>query len=149
MSGTLSHSPADVLAVLLPARGFGSNPDDDPGGAWPVYALDPPDVPDQQVRLTDAAGRDVARPHLGGRVEYYGVQAVVVAGDPVVGYARASALAAALDALRLAEVTVDGVGYLVHTVQRTGPVLPLGRESPTSDRRLFSLNCLVTLSRRP
>ena len=45
----------------------------------------------------------------------------------------------------LDHVTIDGTTYLVHALTRQGGILPLGKDSPSSHRSLFTLNAIVAL----
>jgi len=146
MSGRLLHSPADVLAVTLINLEVATDPGDD--DAWPCYCIDFPDRPDNAVFVKDDTGEQKARPMVGGRIEYYGAQVMVRAGDPVRGYDKANEIAQAIDAIDYVNVLVDGTLYTIQTVNPQ-PVLPLGRESPTSTRRLFSINTLLTMGPTP
>jgi hypothetical protein len=116
------------------------------GVPWPATATKEADSPDDCITVYDTAGRDSGRTSPDGeRSEKYGAQVRVRSAMPADGYAKAAAVAAALDRLYWRTVSVDGSAYLLKSFARTGPVLPLGAESPTSDRHLFTINGLMTL----
>lgn len=145
MSGLLDHSPADVVRQLLVDLSLATTPED--GGAWPAYVGRVPDSPDEAMILTDTAGIDHGRTAPDGvRHEHHGFQIMLRARTHEDGYPKARAVAVALDEdVSLASVVVRSATYLVHTITRTTDVIPLGRESPASDRRLFTINALVAL----
>lgn len=144
MSTPLAHSPADILRRTLIATGQGNDP---PTSPWPVYAAGEPNAPDNVVTVYDTLGRGDGRAMpTGERTEHHGVQVRVRAGTHKDGYAKARAVAVALDeSIYDVAVTLDAQQYLVHSVTRTGDVLALGKESPTSRRSLFTINALVTI----
>lgn len=145
-SGTLEHSPADILGQLLVLMGVGTEPTDDL--SWPVYVANEPDLPDNCITVYDTAGRDDGRMQVSGeRAEHHGVQVRIRSTTHPIGYLKAREVAVALDEDVYQEgVTFDsGESYTVHSVSRTGDVLPLGKESPTSERRLFTVNAVICL----
>jgi hypothetical protein len=151
MSGSLDHSPADVVRQLLVDLSFATMHTD--GGAWPAYVGRVPDSPDEMMVLTDTAGRDSGRTSPDDeRQEHYGFQVMLRANTHEEGYAKANEIAIALDKYTTLEgVSIDNAGtagdsvYLIYAITRTTGVIPLGRESPASDRRLFTINALVAL----
>jgi hypothetical protein len=77
-----------------------------------------------------------------------GVQVRVRAATHAAGFAKAEAVARALDEDVYDErVTVDGTAYLLHSVSRTADVFALGKDTPTSKRSVFTINALVALGR--
>lgn len=147
VSTPLPHSPADVLRTLLIQLGLGGDPAALPLPPWPVYVASEPGEPDQVLTCYDTAGRDLGRlMPTGERVEMHGVQVRVRAGTHAAGWQKAQALAVALDEdVYRQTVTLAGTTYLVQEVQRAGTVLSLGRDAPASARRIFTLNCLLSL----
>lgn len=148
VSTPLPHSPADVLRTLLVQLGLGGDPAALPLPPWPVYVASEPGEPDQVLTCYDTAGRDLGRVMATGeRVEMHGTQIRVRAGTHAEGWAKAHAVARALDEGVYDEpVTVGGVAYLVHSVSRTGTVFSAGRDAPASARRIFTVNVLVDLT---
>jgi len=143
-SGTLAHSPADIIRRVLIALGHGVDP---PGTVWPIYAGAEPDLPDNCITCYDTERRGHGRTQTDGeQQEHHGVQVRVRGATHGVGYVKARALALALDQEVYQEsVTIAGTAYLVHAVSRTSGVLALGTDTPTSKRRLFTVNVLVSL----
>ena len=152
MSGALTHSPADVLRRVLIALGFGTAPEDDPLGSWPIYAAYEPDLPDNVITLYDTAGVHQGRDMITGEVfERHGVQLRIRSTTHPLGYQKTRALAVALDeSIYQESVTLDdpGVGtatsYLVHAVSRRG-ILALGKDVPGGKRSVFTVNALVSV----
>ena len=147
MSGTLAHSPADVIRKLLVNLALGSDANAVPAEAWPVFASGEPASPDSVITVYDTAGKNDGRAMATGeRSEHYGIQVRVRSAAHTAGYAKAQAIAIAFDeTVTQNAVTIGSTTYLVHAVSRRGPVLNIGKETPTSKRSLFTLNALVSL----
>jgi hypothetical protein len=145
VSGRLNHSPAAVLRQALVDLGLASEPG--AGQEWPAFATKEPDSPDHTLTCYDTAGRDLGRtvPDQ-GRTEMPGVQVRVRAGSFAVGWAKANALALALDAVYRQTVVVESTPYLLRHVARTTGVLSLGLDSPNTARRLFTVNALASIT---
>lgn len=144
MPGALAHSPAQVLARCLVELALGTDPLAE--GLWPIGAAAEPSTPDNCVTVYDTSGFDHGRDHVTGqRQEHHGVQLRVRAATHKIGWAKARALAVALDEAVYQETpTIDNIRYLIHAVTRTSDVLTLGKE-PASQRRLFTINAKLTL----
>lgn|SRR3990167_993558 len=142
--GPLIHSPADVLRRVLITLGHGVNP---PLTTWPIYAAGEPNTPDNCITVYDTEGRNDGRSMIDGEQwEHYGVQVRIRSTTHKVGYAKAQAIAEALDQEIYDEVeTIDTTTYLLHSVSRTSRVLALGKDTPNSKRTLFTINALVSL----
>jgi hypothetical protein len=89
----------------------------------------------------------------GSRVVFPGVQVRVRSATPDEGYAKAAAIANALDTtVRQNSVTVEAsagtptADYVIHSISRVGNVLPLGKNTPSSRRSLFVMNATLTLT---
>ena len=146
MADLLTHSPADVIAKLLVDLGLGSDVEADVVGQWPVSVASEPPSPDNALTVYNTAGR------LQGRIQFngdhdvaYGFTVRVRAVTSDVGFVKATALAAGLDSVVRRVVTREGFSYLVHSISRTTPVVPGGREG-TSSRELHTINGVVTLT---
>lgn len=145
MPGTLDYSPADIVRWLMVNKGLGTDPaDSDP---WPVFAADEPDSPDAVITVYDTVGRLGGRTQTNGeQQEHHGLQVRIRAGDHVTGWKKARAIATSFDQLVYRNtVTVGSKSYLVHSISRAGDVLSLGKETPTSRRKLFTINVLVSV----
>lgn len=147
MPGSLAHSPADVVRRLLIALGHGTAPS--ASGLWPIYHPDMPNAPDNAIVVRDTEGVNHGRAGPDAeRAEHYGVQVLVRsnADDDTDGWVKANAVAIALDEDAFdASVTIGASTYCVYTINRTGPVIPLGKELPPSKRYLFSINALASI----
>lgn len=145
MSGTLTHSPAVILARLLIGQGLGTAPDGT-DTSWQVFETSEPDRPDECLTVFDTAGRDHGRTSPDGlRHEHEGVQVRVRSRTHDAGWAKAQAVALALDAVNHAVASVGASSYTVVAAVRTAPVLSLGAD-PASRRRLFTVNALLALT---
>ena len=145
MSGSLAHSPADVVRYLLINESQGTLPSDDDD--WPVFADGEPDSPDSVITVYNIPGRQHGRVmYSGERQEHHGVEVRIRDPDSQDGYAKARAIAVALDeSVRLSSVTIGASVYLVYSVSRLGDVIALGKEVPSSKRNLFTINAIVAL----
>lgn len=139
MTGPLNHSPADIIREILIDLSQGTHPDDN--GSWPIYATFTPDTTDNLISVVDTEGDIESRTFPDGEVqERPGIKVLVRCTSRPTGYAKANAVAIALDGIFQTTVTVGGTSYEVHSVQRVGSVNPLGTE-PGTRRNLFSINC--------
>lgn len=147
MPGPMYHSPSEVIRKMLVDAGLGTEPS--ALGDWPVYSTSEPADPDNSITVYDTAGKDRGRTFDGERQEQSGFQIRVRASSHVGGYARARSLAMALDSLYRVAVTVtDGPApatYLVHSLNRTGDVIVVGKEIPITHRHLFTINGVASI----
>lgn len=145
MSGSLDHSPADVIRYLLISLGLGTLPED--GAAWPIYCDQEPDRPDNCLTIYNTAGRDNGRVMINGeRQEHHGFQVRIRAVTPVVGYPKARAIAVAMDQdVNRDSITIGYSEYLIHSISRTTDVFSLGEEVPASKRKIYTVNAVATL----
>lgn len=145
MSGSLTHSPAEVVRQLLVDLSLGTLPS--AGGSWPICATQELDSPDNAMTVYDTSGRLDGRTMTDGeQQEHYGFQVRVRSATHEAGHAKANAIAVALDQSVLLEVvTVETSVYLVQAVSRTTNVLPIGKETGLSKRSLFTINAVVSL----
>src|SRR5262245_28835704 len=148
MPGLLVHSPAEVVRQLLIDSGLGG----EPGGEWPVFATNGPDLPDNAITVYDTAGTDDGRSMDGERWERGGIQVRVRSTTHTVGHPKSKAIALMMDQLSQQVVHVDTNAYKIWTIVRTSDVLPLGKEvagagmpGDISRRNLFTVNALVNL----
>lgn len=141
---SLPHSPADVVAQLMVDVGLGTNLED--GGVWPVYVGDMPTSPDNCMMVTDTAGRTQFSQINGELMGPNGFQLMIRAKDHKTGWAKGDQAQTtfATDVYQRT-VTIDNTQYFVHAIVGIGDILPVGKEAPTSKRRLFSLNALVVV----
>ncbi len=150
MSGSLTHSPADVVRNLIMDLGDGTAPS--AGEDWPVYVGQEPDRPDSVITCYDTAGEMQGKTMIDGEVqERYGVQIKVRDADFHDGQKKAREIAVALDpvTLRSVEVGTDaGTGgdtYLVMEMTRRSGPLSLGKDVTTSKMNLFTINFVVAM----
>ena len=151
MSGTLVHSPADVIRTLLIDLGLGTAPSDE--GTWPIYVGQEPDSPDSVITVYDTAGLLQGRTMPDGEMqEKHGFQVRVRDANHYQGYEKAREIAVALDE----SVSLDGVSvgddagtgkqaYIVYAVSRRGGVLSLGKDVQRTKLNLFTINAVVAL----
>lgn len=148
MSGTLLHSPADIIRNLLRNNGHGTMPEE--REAWPLNITVEPDKPDNCITLYDTQGRDFGftAPDKERQV-MEGIQIKVRATEHKAGFVKANAIAIAIDRISEAVLTIESTQYIVHRIRRTSDVLVLGLEMPQSVRSLFTINAVVSLRIKP
>lgn len=149
MPGLLHHSPAAVIRKLFVDAGYGSEVPSLGGvGAWPVYAASEPTSPDNVITILDSDddaqhGRTMID---GERQEHHAVRVQVRAATHTEGYAKARALAVALDEdVYQRTVQVGSTEYLVHCLNRTNDISAAGKNPPTDKRSSFSFIARVSL----
>lgn len=150
MSGSLTHQPNDILRYLLIQMSVGVLPSVGSVSNWPIGCGDEDDKPDNYITIYNPVGRRDQRIAYTGEVtEHPGIQIRVRAGgaDPhTTGWTKINAIRTLLnEQVRNEYVTVGATQYAVHGFTHESGPLSLGRESPTSQRRLFTLNGTVTL----
>lgn len=143
MSGPLDHFPADIIRQLLIDLGVSF---DVTATDWPSFSQKEPDNPDNVITVFDTMGRDLGRTNPDMvRSERYGIQVRVRGGDVDATGVRARSVAMTLDSVVRRPVTIDTTSYLVLSFVRTGPVLRLGIDAPSSGRWIFVVNGLASL----
>ncbi len=139
------HSPAEVIRWLLVALELGTDPAD--GAAWPVYATNEPNEPDNCITVYDTTGISDGRSMMDGALwQHHGFQVRVRAKDHHAGWVKADAIRTAM-AEQACQRTVsrDGKRYLVWSINKIGLVLVLGIDNPTSKRQLFTVNAVAPI----
>jgi len=144
-AGSLSHTPAQVIAQLLVDLACGSSASLTVG--WPVFSTNEPDLPDNVITVYDTEGNQDGRFMITGEVrQHYGLQFRIRGTSHSIAHAKANTLKQILDqtVLRTA-VALGGSTYLVQSVSRRSGPISIGKESPTSRRVIFTLNAVVSL----
>ncbi len=148
--GPLLTTPAHILAEYIIEQAIGSMTDPDDGLTWPLYISRMSDgitVKTEVGALYDTSGLKDGRLMEGQVIQHYGLQLKIRSSSHSTGWNKADVIANALDEVLNAVITVSGEDYIIQQVSRTGPVISLGAEPGTKERRLFVVNFLVTLKR--
>lgn len=140
-------APAEILQGWLIAEGLGiASTLSIPAPNWQTYYGNQPEKPDAVIVCNDTQGRlDGRIGKTGETVTHPGFQILVRATTHALGYAKAYAIALALDAIRNAQVVIGGETNFIRTATRTGDVLPLGVDD--NRRHSFSINGTLTIGR--
>jgi hypothetical protein len=150
MSGTLSHTPAQVIRQLMIDLGLGAN-----GGlVWPIYAEESPDKPDNCITVRTTGEVSQGRFQIGGEEQTaYSLQIIVRALHHQLGATKVNAIKVTLSqSVQLTNTTVtddesSGTATQTYTVysisRRSGPFF---LSAPPSDRKLWSYNIQATLT---
>ena len=78
--------------------------------------------------------------------EHPGIQVRVRGVSHPIGYAKAKAIATALDeSVSYAGVSINGASYRIHAVSRTSDVLDWGKDVPRSNLNIFTVNATVSI----
>lgn len=145
MSNALLHSPADVVRWCLVSLALGTDPNNI--AAWPVYTANEPALPDNCVTTYDTVGKSDGRSMVTGELfTHYGFQVRIRGKDEATGRPKAEAIRTAMaESVYQETVTIGNEQYLIHAITGIGQVLPLGTETPTSKRVLYTVNALVNV----
>ena len=145
MSGSLSHSPADIIQQLLIDLSLATDPVD--SGSWPVFSANEPDSPDSLIVIYDTAGLTFGRIQRSGETcEHKGIQISVRGTDSEAAFNKIEAIATALDeTVNKNYPTIGSSSYIVYSVNRQSGPIAAGRE-PGTNRMLFTLNATVVLN---
>lgn len=142
MSGTLHHSPAEIIRQLLIdagvvedlASGTADNSD------WTCFVNSHPELPDNSVCIYNTTAVGHGREQINGETQkHYGIQ-VRVRGEVVDStYVKARDILDQFESVLRAAVTIGASSYLVQAVHIAGDILDIGYDG-ASGRRLFTLN---------
>jgi hypothetical protein len=150
MSLSLLHSPADIVRHILIDLGEGSDPGAGTSapGAWPVYSPKEPSTPDNVITIKNTTPKLDGRSHVDGeQVEHSGFQVRVRSQDTLVGYPKAASIRKTLNEQAInVVVRIASAVYHVQCVSRVS-LIPLGEESPSSRRTVYTLNGLIVINR--
>lgn len=139
------HSPAEVIRWLLVALGLGTDPN--LALAWPIYATNEPNEPDDCITLYDTTGTQDGRSMVDGELfQHFGFQVRVRSTDHRTGWVKAEAIRQALaKSIYQNLVSRDGSRYLVWCAAKISMVLVIGKDTPRSKRSLFTVNAVAPI----
>ncbi len=146
----LLTSPAFILASYVIAEGIGSMTDPVDNSDWPLYVSYTPDNDDVKTDLGvmyDTSPLKDGRISEGEVINHFGIQLKIRTDNHVQGYVKAEEIANALDEVLNDSIIINSNEYLIHNVSRQGAPISLGVEKGTKNRRLFTVNFLVTMKR--
>lgn len=146
MSDTLLHNPSRILVQLLLDAGQVASFDALTG--WPAWWEGVSDSPDDAVSVYDTAGISDGDDMHGGINEHHGLQIRVRCSRPADGYSKIAAIRDYTKSVTQQLVNVDDTQYTVQALVKFGPILSLGQEVPGSTRSLFTVNGLMSVTRR-
>jgi len=139
-------SPADVMRLLLMNLNLA-----DTSEGWPVFVGFFPDVPDEAICAYDTAGvMDGRIMATGEAIEHPGIQVRVRGKSYPAVWSKITEIVRGLDVVKkLSVVFPDLEAYTVHSVSRSGAILPMGIDE-IGNRRLhnFAANMTVTISQQ-
>lgn len=141
----MTHSPEHVLAQMLVDLSLGTVGGG--GGAWPIFYSNEPDTPDALITTYKTPDRDHGRAMIDGSLlGPFGFQVRVRAKNHATGWSKAEGIQETLaskDQVYQRTVHIEEAEYFVHACVGIGDVLAIGKETPTSSRRIFTINGFV------
>lgn len=144
MPGSLLHSPADVVRWALINAGVGTDPDLEL--ECPIFTDKERESPDDVITVYTTTAKLQGRTQTDGEIQgQEGIQVRIRASDPKGGFTKADAVRDVLDKLNYPVIQVDSSIYRFPAFNRTTSVIPLGDESPTSKRKIFTINGTLAL----
>jgi len=142
----MNHSCAEIVARWMVAETLGTDPEADPIGNWPVYDTAMPDTPDNAICTYGTAGVKDGRSMRDGQTfEHPGLQVKVRGTTEPVAFAKMQAIVEAIDAAIAESITIEGTGYKIQNISRRSNAVPIRADRDT-ERRAYTLNCLVSIS---
>jgi hypothetical protein len=145
MSGRLRRSPAYVISKVLIELDIVNV---HTSLTWPIFVTNEPDSPDNAVIIRNTAGMNIGRiQNDGSNKELHGINVKVRARNSEDLEDKANEIAVAFDKQIIRYgITVDGRGYCVHLISRTGgPPLFMGKDVPNTQRHWATVNALVSI----
>lgn len=146
------HSQAEVIRWLLIKLGLGTDPE--LSQAWPIGKGSEFDQPDNTITVYNTTGQIDGREMIEGEVfEHYGYQIRVRATRERLVAAKMATIVRTLESVANEIVTIDAnsdvgaASYIVCAVNRRGSVIDMGKEYPTSERNVFTLNAVSAIYR--
>lgn len=147
MSLAAIDMPSRVLLAHLVTAGKLGNVSVTPLPPWPGYVEREPSAPDNCVTIFDTTAIDMGS-DWEDRTFYPGVTLRFRSTTADVGFTKASDLGRYIDEVMFQAVVVtSGATYLIETGSCPGGPVRVGKESPTSQRSIWNLNCTLTLRR--
>lgn len=146
----LLNSPAFILASYIRSEGIGSLTDPGDDNDWPLYVSYMPDslsVKNDCGTLYDTSGFKDGRLMSSKVIEHYGIQLRIRSRTANDGWSKAEEVSVILDTVSNDTIVIGANEYLIYNIKRMGPVISLGVEEGTKNRKLFTVNFLVTLKR--
>ena len=142
MANYLQYSAAEVVAQLLVDLGLATY-----NAAWPVFVANEPGVPDEVLTVYDTAASDDGRTMPAGELEgQFGWQIRARSRTHRAGWAKMDSIQRTFaESVYGRAVVIDGVTFVVHSLSRIGSVLPIGPESATSVRLIFTMNGFIAV----
>jgi hypothetical protein len=144
MADLLDHTTAHVIAVLLKDLGLGVLRGT--AGMWPISVNSEESSPDEVITVFDTEARPDGRSQHGQVLTHQAVQIRIRGRDQRTAYVKAKAIAKKLDENVYHDtVAITPNSYCIQSFSRAAGIAYLGKESDTSQRRIFVLNGYVTI----
>lgn len=115
-------------------------------GSWPISINSEESSPDEVITVFDTSALPHGRSQYGKVLCHTGIQVRIRGRDQRTAYTKALAIARKFDEdVYHNTVNISSNSYCVQSVSRMPGIPYLGKESETSQRRIFVINALVTV----
>lgn len=150
--GDFDHSPAEIIRQLLVDLELGILPSSWNGvdkTSWIMSCNESPPNPDRVITTIDTEGEDTGFFQWNGDAQgFCGIQLQVRSDTFQQGFRKSNTVYQTLSkGVYDVTVTIEDAQYRVHSVTPATDIIPLGNESPTSKRQLFTLNWVASIAR--
>jgi hypothetical protein len=141
MSGSLNHSPADILYHLFEDEGVVGTMDPD----WPGYVNNSPSDQLPNVIISDVTGTIRGKAHpISQTVEHYGIQ-IRTRAEQNVSFRKANEILTFLDNIHRRVLPIEMSEYMIDAVTPTSGVIRVGKEQPGDYLFIYSLNVSASI----
>ena len=161
MSTKFLHGPDDIIAKVIWTRSLGTDPapweayypgtgSDVPATTWPVFEGGEPGLPDNCITVYETTPQSDAKIMVTGEdQQHLGITIRIRGRTKALARQKAEDIRWDFNEQPKDQVvTLNGQQYLVQSVPKCS-LVPVGRETPTSQRWLVNLNCLAVIIAYP
>ncbi len=147
---SIADSPALIVQRwMIDIALLGVDPEVDTVSDYPVYISQLPDakeIKDRAIAVYDTGGTTEGRiQSTGETIEHFTLQIRIRDNSYDIGYAKASAIAEALDLVNKDVIVIGLISYTIFSANRS-PIIPLGPEFDKRRRHGFTINVLATIA---
>lgn len=135
----LVHSPAQIISQLLTDLSLADS-------SWPAYYTNEPADPDTVLTVYNTLGVNQRTMPEGVIYSKRGIQIRARARTAAEGWAKLDAVRGTLSqGINKPTINISGTAYTVHGITRIGEIIDVGKESPTSNRHILTLNFVASV----
>jgi hypothetical protein len=141
----VEHSPAQIFAKMLQDFEWFSDPMLERD--WPVFISSLPEFAKPLAVVYDTAPIKDGRLSNGENIFHYGIQLRIRCMTHQEGWDKLQTVCAEME-VQQTEVELDGVIYIINNVSQSSSVLPLGTGGDAKRRYEFTVNFMVSLTKK-